>query len=185
LRLSATYFYTRLQEVVEFFNTTPDPSARPFGGYVNTGGQLARGLELSATLAPTDTLDLFAAYTYTNSDQRRPQADQVIRSFSIPDHQFSLVATQRIGRRVLLNFDLTASSHYLAPIFDNRTFASRAYRFSGILRGDLSASYTLPLAGARSLRLFGKVENVFDREYFESGFRTPGIQGRAGAAYNF
>ena len=192
VRLSATYFYTRLQEVVDFVNAIPgDSSRRPFGGYINTGGQLARGLELSATLTPTRTLDLFAAYTYTNSDQRRPQAGNVIRSFGIPDHQFSLVATERIGHRTLVNFDLTATSDYLAPVFDNRTFSSRAYRFNGIVKGDLSASYTLPLAqrrgsgSARSLRFFGKVENVFDREYFESGFRTPGIHGRAGAALSF
>ena len=38
---------------------------------------------------------------------------------------------------------------------------------------------------ARRLRLFGKVENVFDRDYYENGFRTPGIHGRAGAALHF
>ncbi|MCA1592193.1 MAG: TonB-dependent receptor [Acidobacteria bacterium] len=72
VRLSATYFYTRLQEVVGFGDTPNDPFGRVFGGYLNTGGGLARGLELSATLAPTRTLDLFTSYTYTNSDQRRP-----------------------------------------------------------------------------------------------------------------
>ncbi len=186
VRLSATYFYTRLQEVVDFANSIPnDATNRPFGGYINTGGQLARGIELSAALAPARTLDLLLAYTYTNSDQRHPQADNVIRSFSIPDHQFALVATQRIGRRTLVNFDLTASSDYLAPVFDNRNFSSRAYRFAGIVRGDLSASYTLPLKASRSLRFFGHIENLFNREYFESGFRTPRINGRAGAALNF
>ena len=44
---------------------------------------------------------------------------------------------------------------------------------------------TLPLADARSLRFFGKVENLFDRENYESGFRTPGRTARVGAAFNF
>jgi iron complex outermembrane receptor protein len=184
-RLSATYFYTRLQEVVDFSNFIAGDPVRLFGGYVNTGGQLARGAELSATLAPTRTTDLFAAYTYTNSDQRRPQLPGVVRSLGIPDHQFALVATQRIGRRALLNFDLAATSDYLAPVFDNRTFQSRAFRFRGALRGDLGGSYTVTLNERRSLRLFGKVENIFDRDYFESGFRTPGASGRAGASLNF
>ena len=57
-----------------------------------------------------------------------------------------------------------------------------AYRFRGLAKADLGASYTLPLGGeARSLRFFGYVDNLFDREYFESGFRTPGRTGRAGA----
>ncbi|HEX5705684.1 MAG TPA: TonB-dependent receptor [Pyrinomonadaceae bacterium] len=184
-RLSATYFYTRLQEVVGFGDTPGDPFGRLFGGFLNTGGGLARGAELSATLAPHRTLDLYASYTYANSDQRRPQVAGVIRSFGIAEHQFALVATQRVGRRVLFNFDLAASSDYLAPLFDNRTFASRAYSFKGILKADLGASYTWPLRESRSLRVFGKVENLFDREYYENGFRTPGRFGVAGAAYSF
>jgi hypothetical protein len=35
------------------------------------------------------------------------------------------------------------------------------------------------------LKLFGKLENVFDREYFEDGFRSPGIWGTAGLAFEF
>jgi len=184
VRLSATYFYTRLQEVVGFGDTPNDPFGR-FGGFINTGGGLARGLELSATFAPARALDLFTSYTYTNSDQRRPQIENILRSLAIPDHQFTLVATGRIGQRVAVNFDLTASSDYLAPIFDNRTFRTRAYRFDGIFKADVTAGYTLPLSDSRRLRFFGKVENLFDREYYENGFRTPGIIGKAGASLNF
>ncbi|MDQ3651311.1 MAG: TonB-dependent receptor [Acidobacteriota bacterium] len=183
VRLSATYFYTRLQEVVGF---GPVPTfGRIFGGYLNTGGGLARGVEMSATVAPARTFDLFAAYTYTNSDERTPRLENVISAFVIPDHQFSLVATQRFGRRVAVNFDLAASSSYLAPVFDNRTFASRVYRFGGIVKADAVGSYTLPLDDARSIRFFGKVENMFDRQNYENGFRTPGRTARAGAAFNF
>jgi iron complex outermembrane receptor protein len=184
VRLSATYFYTRLQEVVAFGDTPADPFGR-FGGFVNTGGALARGLELSGEFAPSRSFDLFASYTFTNSDQRRPIVAGVLRSFAVPDHQLTLVATGRIGSRVVVNFDLVASSDYLAPIFDPATFANRAYRFDGIRKGDLTASYTLPLAESRRLRFFGKVENVFDRDYYENGFRTPGVTGRAGAAFHF
>jgi len=184
-RLSATYFYTRLQEVIAFGDTPGDPFGRLFGGFVNTGGQLARGVELSAELAPTRSLDLFASYTFTNSDQRRPQISGVIRSLGIPDHQFSLVVTQRIGRRLAVNFDLAASGDYLAPVFDNRAFRSRAFRFGGLRKADLTAGYTLPLSERRSLRLFGKVENLFDQDYYENGFRTPGLGARAGAAFGF
>ena len=63
---------------------------------------------------------------------------------------------------------------------------SRGYRFRGFAKADVGASYTLPLAGeSRSLRFFGYVDNLFDREYFESGFRTPGRVGRAGATFVF
>jgi len=189
LRASVTYFYTRLQEVIIFdFSGAIDPATDPFGrfgGYRNTNGGIARGVELSITTTPTRTLNLLASYTYTKSLQRTPQVAGVLRSLVIPDHQFSLVATQRFGRRVLVNFDFAASSDYLAPILDPNTFASRAYRFRGLAKADLGGSYTLPFGETRSLRFFGYVDNLFDREYFESGFRTPGRTGRAGASFSF
>jgi vitamin B12 transporter len=189
LRASATYFYTELQKVIIFdfsgvINPATDPFGR-FGGYRNTDGGIARGVELSMMATPTRTLNLSAAYTYTKTLQRTPQVLGTLRSLVIPDHQFSLVASQRIGRRFLVNFDLSTSSDYLGAIFDPVTFASRAYRFRGLAKADLGASYTLPLGESRSLRFFGYVDNLFDREYFESGFRTPGRTGRAGAMFVF
>ncbi len=189
VRASATYFYTRLQKVIIFdfsglINPATDPFGR-FGGYVNTDGGIARGVELSLAAAPTRHLSLSAAYTLTKSLQRTPLVPGVLRSFVTPDHQFSFVVTHRFGRRILANFDLAGSSDYLAPIFDPNTFASRAYRFRGLAKADLGGSYTLPLGEARALRFFAYVDNIFNREYFESGFRTPGRTGRAGASVNF
>ncbi|HEX8499026.1 MAG TPA: TonB-dependent receptor [Pyrinomonadaceae bacterium] len=183
-RLSATYFYTRLQEVVGFGDTPADPFGR-FGGFLNTGGGLSRGVELSGEFAPARWLDLFASYTHANSDQRRPVVAGVLRAFAVSEHQFTLVANARLGSRVAVNFDLVAAGDYLAPIFDPSTFTNRAYRFDGIRKGDVTASYTLPLSDSRRLRFFGKVENVFDRDYYENGFRTPGANARAGAALHF
>ncbi|HEV8131005.1 MAG TPA: TonB-dependent receptor, partial [Acidobacteriota bacterium] len=189
LRASATYFYTRLQEVIIFdFSGAIQPETDPFGrfgGYRNTGGGLARGVELSATSAPTASLDLLLAYTYTNSIQRRPLVEDVIRSFVIPKHQFSLVATQRVGRRLLVNLDLTVSSDYLAPFFSSQTFSSRAYRFDGIAKADVVVSYRLPFSDFRAVRFYGKVENLFDRTYYESGYRTPGVTGVGGMKFEF
>src|SRR6266850_993041 len=190
LRASATYFYTQLQQVIIFdfsglINFATDPFGR-FGGYLNTNGGIARGAELSLTATPTRSLNLSAAYTYTKAQQRTQQVPGTRRALVIPVHQFSLVATQRVGRRVLITFDFAASSDYIAPIFNPVTFASRGYRFRGMAKADLGGSYTLPLGNeTRSLRFFGYVDNLFDREYFESGFRTPGRTGRAGASFIF
>src|SRR5882724_2166373 len=190
LRVSATYFYTQLQQVIIFdfsglINFATDPFGR-FGGYLNTNGGIARGVELGLTATPTRRLDLSAAYTYTKAQQRTQQVPGTRRALVVPVHQFSLVATQRVGRRVLINFDFAASSDYIAPIFNPVTFASRGYRFRGMAKADLGGSYTLPLGSeTRSLRFFGYVDNLFDREYFESGFRTPGRTGRAGVSFIF
>ena len=190
VRLSATYFYTELRKIIIFDFTglidfTTDPFGR-FGGYLNTNGGIARGAEVELRATPFRTLNLTAAYTYTKAQQRTPQVPGTIRSLIIPDHQFSIVATQSIGRRLLVNFDFSASSDYLGAVFDTTEFVSRGYRFKGYAKADIGASYSLPLnSERRQLRFFGYVDNVFDREYFESGFRTPGRTGRAGASLIF
>lgn len=186
VKASATYFYTRLQEVTffdfsGFINPTTDPFGR-FGGYRNTGGGLARGAEFAVQAKPTQMTDLQISYTYTNSDQRQPSSVAgFIPAFGISAQQFSAYVNQRIGKRVDVTFELFAASDYFLAL----GFPSRAFQFAGPLKADLGASYTLPVGDDRSWRFYGKVDNVFNRVYFESGFRTPQAQFIGGASYRF
>jgi outer membrane receptor protein involved in Fe transport len=109
----------------------------------------------------------------------------VIDTLGIPNHQFTLVATQRI-KRFWVNADLLATSDYLAPIFSNASFNTYLFRFKGNRRVDLTAGYTFPLKRDKlSLRVFGTVENLFDYEYYENGFRTVPRNGRVGVSLGF
>lgn len=186
-KLSATYFYTHLRDVIGYGSVPqPDPNGR-FGGYLNTEGGIARGGEFSADIKATSSTDIFASYTYTNSDQLTPQVagSGVIRTLGIPTNQVTLVVTHRI-KRFWVNFDLLATSDYLAPIFSNTTYGTYLYRFEGNRRGDLTAGYTFRLGkDAYNLRVFGTIENVFDHEYFENGFKTAGANGRVGVNFSF
>jgi iron complex outermembrane receptor protein len=192
LRLTTTYFYTKLSRAIGFgFLTQPDRFGRSnsetFGGYLNTKGFISRGAEFSGDIKATRSTDIFASYTLTNSDQREPQVggSGVIETLGIPKHQFTLVATQRI-KRFWVNFDLLLATDYLAPIFSSMSFSSYVYRFHGNRRGDLTGGYTFGWKGDRyTLRLFGTVENVFDDRYFENGFKTPGRTGRISANFGF
>ena len=96
-----------------------------------------------------------------------------------------MLATQRLGRRCFVNFDLATSSDYLAPVFNPADFSSRAYLFGGLVKADVGASYRLPLSDLRSLRFYGKVDNILDRHDYESGFRTPGAIAIGGIQFEF
>jgi len=188
VKLSATYFYTKLIDVIGFGNVVPDigSTPRPFGGYENQKGGIARGLEFGGNVNPTRSTSIFASYTFTNSDQRAPQlsGSGTVETLGIPKDQFTLVVTQRI-KRFWVNFDLLVASDYLAPVFGS-DFSSFVYRFQGNRRGDLTAGYTFGWKQDRlNLRVFGTIENLFDDEYFENGFRTPGINGRIGVNFGF
>lgn len=188
-KLSAVYFYTKLIDTIGFANAVPPigNTSRVFGGYLNTKGGIARGGEFSGQIKAGSSTDLFASYTYTNSDQRVPQvtSSRIVETLSIPKHQFTLVATQRFGR-AWVNFDFLATSDYLAPVFSNTTFATYVYRFGGNRKADLTAGYTFPLKAEKlSLRVYGTIENLFDFDYYENGFRTFGRTARAGASFSF
>ena len=182
VRASATYFYTRLQDVIFFGSISPgDPFGRSFG-YSNTKGGLARGVELSSLVSASGSLNLTMSYTYTNAIEQTPIIAGVLRSFLTPNHQVSVVATQRLGQRVFVAFDLTAFSNYLDQVFGTTT---RAYRFDGIRKADLGVSYRVPFSEFRAIRFFAKLENLFNQTDYESGFRTPGITGVSGIQLEF
>lgn len=191
-KLSAVYFYTKLDRTIGYgLLAQPDPWGRDNfdsgGGYLNTKGGFARGGEFSGELHPTRSTDIFASYTYTNSDQRAPQVagSGVATTLGIPKNQFTFVATQRY-KQFWVNFDLLVTSDYLAPIFSNSTFNSYVYRFDGNRNADLTSGYRFLLGDDKYLlTVHGKLENLFGNEYFENGFRTQGRTGSIGLAFDF
>ncbi|MBV8572494.1 MAG: TonB-dependent receptor [Acidobacteriaceae bacterium] len=187
LRLSSTYFYTHLQRVITFdFSGLINPVADPYGrsvGYLNTNGGFARGVEFNANWTVSKQLTVVGSYTYTDARERIPLVTNVYRSFITPLNQFTLFAVQRIDRRLLVDFELTAATSYLGQVYS--TFSSGAFQFPGQKRADIGVTYRLPIAEKRAIRFFGRAENVFGQNYYESGFRTPGVVGRGGLQYEF
>jgi vitamin B12 transporter len=179
--LSATWFLTRLTRVVAF--QPLDRATDPFGrssGYRSADGRTARGVELSARLQPHRTLQVSVAYTFADAPPPAGSRDGLPRASAISAHQFSALVTRVLGP-LDLSFELEAAGDHYVTLFDPVSFGSRAYRFAGVTKGDVAGSYRIPISRAR-VRLFGTVENVFDRGYFVQGFRTPGRTARGGLA---
>ncbi|MDT5063747.1 MAG: vitamin transporter [Acidobacteriota bacterium] len=183
VRFGATYFYTRLQRVINFsFN---DPlGLRAFGGYFNSPGGISRGVESYLEAAPYRGIDLRVSYTYTNSDRFNPSTG-LQKEFVIPKHLFGLTLNQRY-RAFLFSFDLNRTGSYIAPIFENDfPFRQANLTFKGYTKADAFLSYERALTEHVVLVLFGGADNIFDRKYFENGFRAPGAVGRGGASFRF
>ncbi len=188
LRLSGTYFYTRLQEVIGYdsgglVKPSTDPFGR-FGGYRNTGGGLARGVELSAEAAPMRALRVQSSYTYTNAqDKVSSIIGGSLRAPRIFTHMFTLLATRSFGKRVEATFDFLAASDSLLPMYAGA--GNRGFLFPGPRKGNLALSYNHPLGERKSLRLYTRVENVFNQTYYEDGFQTPKAWAVLGLKYMF
>lgn len=187
LKTSASYFYTWLQDVINFDTTgLINPVTDPFGrfiGYLNTKGGISRGLELSGTMAPTRGLKVTSAYTYVNAIERTPIVGDVLQTFVVPKNQFSVMATEQATSKLLLTFDTIQSSSYLAPIYGN--VLTQTYRFGGLRKVNVGASYRVPLNDRKDVRLFVRLDNLFDQTYYESGFLTPGRTALGGLQFEF
>ena len=99
LKTSASYFYTWLQDVINFDTSGAiNPATDPFGrsiGYLNTRGGISRGVEQSAALAPTRSLRVTGAYTFVNAIERTPIVGDVLQTFVVPRNQFSVLVTEQ------------------------------------------------------------------------------------------
>lgn len=189
VKLSGTVFYTRINDEITYLPT--DDFSAP--SYYNFDKHFSRGAEFSVKAQPTSSTDLFASYTFTNSDVRNfhrpfpvgPVFSSDRKAYGIPDHQFTFVATQRY-KKMWVNFDFLATSTYLAPVFSNSTFNTYTYRFNGNRKGDLTGGYTIGFKNeTRTLRIYGTIENVFNQEYYENGFRTAKLSPRIGMTFGF
>jgi vitamin B12 transporter len=172
LRVGATYFYSRLQEVIGYGNTPSDPFGR-YSGYLNTGGGLARGVEVSGEARPTRSTILQASYTYVNADERNsPLIGGTLAAIRVFPRMVTAVATQQVGRRLQLSADYWWANQYIGGTFFV-VDGIRPYLFGGPNKLDVAATYTIPIAEKTSLRLFTRIENVLNQSYYEEGFRTP------------
>jgi iron complex outermembrane receptor protein len=186
VRLSGTFFYTDLQESIVFDNSidgAADPFQRFGGGYANGGGGASRGVELSGEVSPASSTRFRASYTYTNSESRTPRIGTDY--FGIPgqsDHLFSLTATQWISQRFHVAFDMFAASEYSFSPFGAM---DRRMIFDGPVKADVVFSYDLPLTDSQSVEIYGKVENVFDNQYYETGNGSPGAWAIGGMRFKF
>jgi iron complex outermembrane receptor protein len=183
LLFGATYFYTRLQRVIDFASTDP-LGARLFGGYYNRPGGISRGLETYMEAALARSTRLRASYTYTNTDRFSPSVG-LETEFVIPAHLFSVNVSHRY-RAFLINFDLNHTGSYIGPVFESDfPFRAANLRFGGYTKADLFGTYERALSERVTFVLFGGADNLFDVEYFENGFRAPGISGRGGVNFRF
>jgi hypothetical protein len=82
-----------------------------------------------------------------------------------------LTATQWISQRFHVAFDMFAASEYSFSPFGAM---DRRMIFDGPVKADVVFSYDLPLTDSQSVEIYGKVENVFDNQYYETGNGSPG-----------
>ena len=195
VKLSGSYFYSRLQQVIEYLNFPPsyvDVYGRT-GGYYETKGGTARGVELSADVHPSRKTSIKASYVYTNARDRNSQyytgtAVDPVQTPRVSPQMFTVVATQQMTKRVDVAMDFVGGSSYLYPLFGydaSFNYQPFAYRFEGPRLLGLAAGYTVSFGDRFKARFYGRLSNTLNQTYYADGFATPGRWAVGGLRLSF
>ena len=173
VRLSATYFYTRVVSITAFDSSgVVQVGTDPYGrssGYINGSGGISRGAELSVEARPIKTLSLSGSYTYVNENTDRDlSVAGFFKILQVPAHTASLVATKYWGRRLDTTFYLSRYGGYYTSFFAGTR--SRAFQFPGFTKASLVASYKVWEGERSAVRLYVKGDNVFNQRYYQNGW---------------
>jgi iron complex outermembrane receptor protein len=186
LRLSATAFYTRVVQLINFnSNGLIDPYTDPFGrssGYINGAGGISRGAEVSVEAHPISSLTFSASYSYIRADtDQDTQVPGFFQVFDTPRHSVTLVATKQWTNR----FTTTVDFFHYSSYYDPAVGYLQAYLFPGYGKTDVVASYKFWTGEQKSARFYGKVDNLFNETYYVSGFLAPRATFITGVGYSF
>jgi vitamin B12 transporter len=165
ISLEATYSYARYRDLIQ-------PS--PFG-ISNIGKARIWGIEGGLNVRPIDGLELRGHVTYLDAEDEETGEELPRR----PRYGWYFNANYRWSHRLTLNLDVnivsSTRSDFDAIAPDGGFLLGRN---PGYEKVDVAASYVVvdQWKFLKGLRLFGRIDNLFDEEYQEAkGFPAPGF----------
>jgi len=183
LRLSVTPFYTRIVQLITFNDYLPatDPYGR-YAGYIDGAGGISRGVETSAEARPTKTLTVTGSYTYVNADTDQDiMVPAYFRLFDSPRHTVGLVVTNQWTKRLSTTLDM----YHYSNTLDAYVNYGRAMLFPGYTDVNLVTSCDIWQKERRSARVYAKIGNLFNQDYYVGGWRAAGATALGGIAFTF
>ncbi len=165
--LGATYFRNDFKNLVQYESGQ---------GYINIAKAKTEGVELFASAKPIDDLTLRINYTYTDTEDKTT-GETLIRR---PKNKIGFDLNYRFLKRGNANLGVI----YVGKR-DDKDFSispPRRVKLDQYTLVNLAASYDI----SKNFQLFGRVENLLDKEYEEAkGFGTPGLSIFGGIKLSF
>ena len=165
--LGATYFRNDFKDLIQF----------DWGqGYINIAKAKTEGVELFASAKPIDDLTLRINYTYTDTEDKTT-GEALIRR---PKNKIGF----DINYHFLNNGNVNLGVIYVGKRddLDFSIFPSRRVKLDQYTLVNLAVSYDI----TKNFQLFGRVENLLDKEYEEvKGYGTPGFSFFGGMKLSF
>jgi vitamin B12 transporter len=165
--LGATYFRNDFKDLIQY---------EMGQGYINIAKAKTEGVELFLSVKPVDDLTVRVNYTYTDTEDKTTGETLIRRP------------KNKIGFDLNYHF-INKGNVNLGVIYvgkrDDKDFSispPRRVKLDQYTLVNLAASYDI----SKNFQLFGRVENLLDKEYEEAkGFGTPGLSFFGGMKLSF
>ncbi|MCU0822708.1 MAG: TonB-dependent receptor, partial [Spirochaetes bacterium] len=168
ISFEAAYFINTYKNMLNF------GSAR----YENIGKASMKGVEGEISVQPLEYLKIRYVHTYQVTEDRT--TGKVL--YKRPKNQGSLIVNLFLFDQLNINLSAEYKSKRKDMSFDPITYESTDKTLDSFVKFDLSASYDL----LENLQLFGRVENITDKDYQEAyGYAMPGRSFYGGARAAF
>lgn len=166
LNIGITYFHNNFDDLIVWDN-----------GYNNVDKAETGGIESFAVITLSDDLVLGLNYTYTDTEDNDGR-----RLLRRPLHKIGFNTKYRFLERATANLDVFYVGERDDSYWDAMTFTTRDVVLDDYVLVNLAASFDI----YDYLTIFGRIENLFDEEYYESyGYGTPGLSAYGGVKINF
>ena len=166
--LGATWFRNDFKDLIAYQNQT----------YENVARAYTQGLEVTVQVNPMNDLMFSAAYTYTQTKDKET-GEALLRR---PKHKLTADVNYRFFGKGNLNLGLIYVGNRNDLTFHPVTYVQQTVTLKDYMVVNLAASYDV----TKNLQLFGRIDNLLDREYEEVyGYGTPGIGAYGGVKVSF
>ncbi|MDD2735455.1 MAG: TonB-dependent receptor [Desulfuromonadaceae bacterium] len=170
ITMGATYFHNDFDDLINFDSTLYK--------YDNIARAATQGVELTASVRPSDELMLRAGYTYTKTENKETGLELLLR----PKNKISFDGNYRFLKNATLNLGIIYVGTRFNTVYDPTTYAAARVKMSEYLLANLAASCDI----SKNLQIFGRVDNLFDKNYEEiTGYGTAGISAFGGVKVSF
>lgn len=155
--ISAAYFNNSYENMLNFGSAT----------YENIGEVEMNGLEGEISIRPVEYLTLRYIHTFQKTEDKETGKELDKR----PENQGTLIINLFLLGKLNININSTYRGERKDKAYDPITYSSTEKTLDSYFRFDLFASYDL----TENFQVFGKAENIADKEYQESyGYKMPG-----------
>jgi len=161
IKLSATYFHTDIDDLIYSY------SGEDGNKYTDNAGEAEiDGIELGISAKPVNWLRLWGNYTYNDSEIKKHDYKPEVKGKKITDMP---LRTGNLGVDITYKW-VTASlaGQYLGKIYKNEENDDVKDVYSGNTEKYWLWDTKISVAPVDNLELSFSVENLFDREYYES-----------------